>query len=297
MKQSDQGAPTSADEHLALAVIVPCHNVEATLAQQLDALVEERWHSSWGIVVVDNGSTDRTAAVARSYQGRGVRLVTANEGRGVAYARNSGVRAVHARSVAFCDGDDVVLPGWVAAMGEALQNHDIVSGGLDSDLLNPPWLAKSRPLGRPGRLPTFGQVGFASGCNCGVRTEVFDQLGGYDELFVGLEDIEFSLRAIARGIEIHSAPDAVIAYRFRSNLSAVWRQGLFYGRGRPSLNLRARALGIPAPSRLEGLRSWGWLLINAPKIRSRQGRYLWVWVLANRFGVLRGSLAVRRPFI
>ena len=160
---------TTEETDLALAVIIPCHNAEATLGAQLDALVRQSWRKPWGIFVVDNGSSDGTANLARQYQGRGVRVVSATSRSGAAYARNVGVRSVRASAMAFCDGDDIVHPGWVAAMGDALESHEVVSGQLETQLLNPSWLAGSRPMARSGALPTFGAVGFASGCNCGMQ--------------------------------------------------------------------------------------------------------------------------------
>lgn len=292
MVELSQGlGPTGDDIRLDFAVIVPCHNVQDTLAAQLDALTGQRWTRPWGIVVVDNRSTDGTRAVAESYAHRGVRLVEALDGQGVAYARNTGVRAVDAATVAFCDGDDVVHPGWVAAMAAALADAPLVSGRIETTTLNPAWLADTRPLSRPGRLATFGRIGFASGCTCGVRREVFDELGGFDEGFIGLEDIEFSLRALAAGHRIALADDAVVAYRLRDDLGSVWRQGYFYGRGRPALIRQARSAGLPGPTAGAALKSWAWLIVHLPFLVTRSGRFRWVWVLANRTGVLAGQLS------
>ena len=88
-------------------------------------------------------------------------------------------------------------------------------------------------------------------------------------------------------------PEALVHYRFRASIGDVWRQGSFYGRGRPALAREARALGLPAPSRFEGLRSWGWLVVHLPSLRTRTGRLQWLWVLANRLGVLRGAVHER----
>lgn len=273
---------------LQLAVIIPAYNVEDTLGEQLDALTEQTWSHPWGILVVDNNSTDSTKSIAQAYADRGVRVVEAYEGRGVAYARNTGVRYSQAATVAFCDGDDVVLPGWVGAIGTALTEASIVSGALETDSLNPPWLARSRPMAKQDRLPTFGTIGFASGCNSGMTRAVFDQLNGFDETFAGLEDIEFSLRARAAGFDIKHVPGGIVAYRFRDRIAAVWRQGILYGSGRPELKRRARQLDLPIPNRLETLKSWAWLILHVPDLITLSGRYRWLWVLANRVGVLRG---------
>ena len=286
--------PTDADVVLDLAVIVPCFNVESTLGAQLDALTSQTWLRPWGIIVVDNASTDGTRAVAEAYRDRGVRVVSATAGQGVAYARNAGVRSSQARSVAFCDGDDVVHAGWVAAMGESLTTSPLVSGALETQTLNPAWLAHTRPMGTGVGPPAFGTIRFASGCNSGMTREVFDLMGGFDESFRGLEDIELSLRAAAEGIVVTYVPDAVVAYRLRDAVKDVWRQGVFYGRGRPELKRRARDLGLTPPGVQESLKSWAWLAAHLPGLRDRSGRYRSLWVLANRVGVLHGNLDVIR---
>lgn len=282
-----------------LAIIVPCHNESATLAQQLDALVTQAWREPWEIIVVDNNSSDGTAAIARQYKHAEipVRVVQANDRAGVAYARNAGVRASNARSVAFCDGDDVVCSGWVKALGEALRDEPLVTGTLDSALLNESWLAGTRSMGAPNRQPRFGNVPIASGGNTGMHRRVWEEVGGYDEDFVGLEDIEFSIRAASLGYHTKLIPDARIAYRFRTGLRATWKQGLFYGRGRPKLATQARELGLRGPGRFDGLKSWAWLVARSPTLLNRSGRRAWVFTLANRLGVVRGAIEQRRLFI
>lgn len=271
-----------------LAIIVPCHNEAGTVGEQLTALTGQSWSGTWEVVIVDNNSTDGTCDVAQQFADTGrVRVVAANQGSGVAYARNVGVAATDATAVAFCDGDDVVQPGWVATMGEALASNAWVTGAVNVDLLNPPWLAASRPTS--AGLPRFGEIAFARGNNCGMQRGLFVELGGFAEDFVGLEDIEFSLRAVAAGHSPVFVADAQVAYRYRPQLKQVWRQALFYGRGRPELVRQARRLGLAAPGRSAALKSWAWLGVNAPKLGSKGGRAAWVWVLGNRIGSLSGT--------
>ena len=167
----------------------------------------------------------------------------------------------------------------------------MVSGRVEAATLNPRWLAESRPLSKMEGLPTFGSIGFASGGNSGITRTVFDRTGGYNEDFVGLEDIEFSLRALAHGFTITFVPGAVLAYRYRDRMSVVWRQGFYYGRGRPQLRRLAKELGLPAPSGLESFKSWAWLVVHLPDLRTKPGRYRSTWVLANRLGVIQGNLS------
>lgn len=283
---------------LDLSVIVPCHNEAQTLPAQLDALTTQRWTGTWEIIVVDNRSTDRTAEVVRSYEDRSVpvRVVSANKRAGIAYARNSGVRATDARSIAFCDGDDVVQPGWTAAMGDALDRSLLVTGTLDGEQLNEPWLARTRPMGASEMLPHFGGIAFTRGNNTGMHRSVWEALGGYDEDFDGLEDIEFSVRAAGAGYEVTLVPAARIAYRFRRGLRSTWRQGIYYGRGRPRMAEQANALGLRAPGRFAGLRSWAWLAVRCPLLATRSGRHAWIFTLAVRWGAVLGAVRTRRIF-
>ncbi|MEQ8841123.1 MAG: glycosyltransferase [Acidimicrobiales bacterium] len=276
-----------------LSVVIPCHNESATLPTQLAALGAERWHGDWEIIVVDNASTDDTAEIARTFVSPiPIRVVAAHHGRGVAYARNAGIAASSARSIAICDGDDLIAPGWVAAIGDALEQYPLVSSRLDTTRLNPTWLASTRPLPDDG-LPVFGGVRFAHGGACGMHRTVWESLGGYDSAFDGVEDIEFGLRAQAAGFTPVRAGDATVHYRLRQGLGQVWCQGVGYGRRRFDLIARARSLGIAPPPRSAGWKSIAWLALRLPTIVTRRGRYSWTWTLASRVGVVRGALEAR----
>jgi len=282
-----------------LAVVVPCRNVAATLREQLDALVVEHWDGEWEILVVDNRSTDATVAIAKGYSAScpRLRVVPAHEGTGVSYVRNEGVRASTANAVVFCDGDDVIEPGWVAAYGTALREHELVTGPLDLISLNIPELARARGTASAERVPTFGRIPFARGNNGGMQRATFDRLGGYDEQFIGLEDIELSIRAAALGVDVTFVPEARVRYRYHDSVQALWRQGLFYGGSTAELATRARRHGLDPPSRWAGTRSWAWMVAHLGDVRTRAGRLGLLWVLANRLGTLRGAAQARTLYV
>lgn len=278
------------DDTSRLVVIIPCRDVEGTLGEQLDALARERWSEPWSVVVVDNGSTDRTADLAAEREW--VTVVGARDRAGVAYARNVGIQHTTAERILICDGDDVIEPGFVAAMADALDGADLVGARVDPTRLNPGGSGTVRPVST-GPLPSFGALPFVPGGALGMRRTVTERIGSFDEEFDGLEDVEFSLRAHAADLSIAGAPGAVIAYRFRGDLRAIWRQGRFYGRGRPLLVRRARELGLPAPSRVGGLRSWAWLVLHPHLLASSVGRRRLLWVVAFRTGVLSRAIELR----
>ncbi len=111
---------------MKLSVLIPCYNAEATLAEQFDALMAQKWSGQWEVVLADNGSTDRSVEIAKIYQTciHNLKIVDASAMRGPSYALNVAARAAVGDMFAFTDADDIVAEGWVSAMGELLQKND-----------------------------------------------------------------------------------------------------------------------------------------------------------------------------
>lgn len=89
-----------------ISVVIPAHNAERYIDEAL-ASVRSQTFSDYEILVIDDGSTDRTSEIASSYDG--VILLTQSN-RGAAAARNTGIRAARGKYVAFLDADDMWLP-------------------------------------------------------------------------------------------------------------------------------------------------------------------------------------------
>jgi glycosyltransferase involved in cell wall biosynthesis len=279
-----------------LSVIVCAHNEQATLPQQLDALLAQKWAGDWEVVVVDNRSTDATASLVAAYVEAHprVRLVRADDRAGQSYSMNVGADAARADLLAFCDADDVVAPGWVAAMASGLRNHAIVTGPHELDLLNPPWLADSR--GRSIEEPVGSFAGIfpcIRGAGWGVRRSTWHRVGGMSEDYHAGQDIDFSLRAWLEGIDIVGLPDAVVHYRYRHTPRALWRQGFNYGRYRPRISRLLKEHGKPTPPALAGWKSWLLLLTRLPTLVTPSGRATWMWIAGNRVGQVVGSVRER----
>jgi glycosyltransferase involved in cell wall biosynthesis len=279
-----------------LSVIVCAHNEERHLGQQLDALVAQEWAGDWEVIVVDNRSTDGTAEVAAAVAAHHtrVRVVDAAERAGQSYGMNVGARAARAPLLAFCDADDVVAPGWVAALAEGLQSHDVVTGPHELDLLNPRWLADSR--GRSIEAPVgsfFGIFPCIRGAGWGVRRDVWERLGGMSEDYAAAQDIEFSLRCWLEGVEIVGIPNAVLHYRYRDTTRGLWRQGFSYGANRPRIARQLVLAHRTRPARFAGWRTWATLVLRLPTLVTHEGRSTWVWMAGNRLGQVVGSVRER----
>jgi glycosyltransferase involved in cell wall biosynthesis len=293
--------PSGTAPVLDLSVVIPARNEAATIAAQLDALAAQTWDGSWEVVVVDNGSTDATPAIVTEYGRRDprFRLVPATERAGLNYARNTGIAQTHGRAFALCDADDLVAPGWIAAMGATLAEAELVTGALELDRLNPRWLADSRGRGDERGLPTFhGIFPTVHGNNMGMQRAAWERLGRFDEdVLIGSDDVELSMRAWQAGVPVRFVPEAVVHYRYRPEPSALWRQGRNYGRSRPLVVRRLRDRGLACPGPFAGWRSWVWLLVHLPDLRTRPGRAAWTWVAGNRIGQLEGSFRYRALFL
>ena len=274
------------------SVVIPTKNGEATLRDQLDALVEQSCDCDWEIVVVNNCSTDASCDIVAEYAAKHprIRLIDAPDGTGVNFARNRGVEVAGASNIAFCDADDIVGPQWVRAMYDKIQEYEVVTGPIDAERLNPSWLVRTRglfPTDAPRKY--FDIFPLAAGGNMAIRRSTWEATGRFREDIVGaVDDIEFCLRLWQRNVEIGFAPQGLIHYRYRSEPSALWRHGRFYGKGKPLISKLLHEANLPTPNRLAGWKSWALLVLWAPRVFTLEGRAAWCWVAGNRVGQLEG---------
>lgn len=283
-----------------LSVIMCAHNEERYLPDQMDALLSQEWTGDWELIVVDNLSSDSTAAIIRAYASKDdrVQLVHATERAGQSYAMNVGGEAAKGELLAFCDADDVVAPGWAAAIARGLGHHEVVTGPHELDLLNPPWLANSR--GRSTEEPVgsfFGIFPTIRGANWGIRRAVWQRIGGIREDYSAGQDAELSLRCYLSGIDVVGIPEAIVHYRYRQSTRALWRQGFSYGAYRPRIARLLADADLPRPARFAGWKSWALLLLRTPGLLSAEGRAVWIWMAANRLGQVTGSIRERTVLV
>ena len=177
----------------AVSVIVPARDAEATLPRTLACLARQRLDREYEVIVVDDGSRDRTRELAEQADGP-VRVVVAG-GAGPAGARNRGVADATGSALAFLDADCFPSEGWLAAGLGALERADLVQGHVLPDPS-----AEIGPFDRTLWI-TF-EVGLYETANLFGRREVFDRVGGFEapfepELGVGHmgEDVLFGWRA------------------------------------------------------------------------------------------------------
>jgi glycosyltransferase involved in cell wall biosynthesis len=284
-----------------ISVVIPVRDAADVLPGQLAALAVQEVDGPWEVVIADNGSRDGLAAVVAGWRDRvpSLRIVDAGDVPGVSHARNVGARAARGDRILFCDADDEVAPGWVAALGGALERHDAVGGALDRHDLNDPASLRTGLERSSGLTPWPGFWPFAPGANSGVRAAVFAAAGGFDESFrAGGDDVDFSWRLRQLGHAPVAVPEAVVRYRERPGLRAAARQAFGYGRQDPHLHRRFRDAGMPPSGWGRALRSWAHLVVWAPRYwRTAPGRAQWVRSVGRRAGRILGSVEHRTLYL
>lgn len=283
----------------AVSVVIPVRNGAQTLGEQLEALATQRFDLPFEVLVCDNGSTDATVAVARSFAGRipGLAVVDASGRPGAAHARNAGARAARGAVLAFCDADDVVCPDWLASMVAAAATGGVVAGVHEevslNDDLSRAWVpaADTDPMRRHlGFLPC------ASSSNMAIRRSLHDSLGGWDESFARGEDVDLCWRAILGGADLVVARDAVVHYRFRRDLRGAVRQAVQTGLTDVLLYRTFRSASF-VPHRRSTVKAWAWIVVHAPlALTSPAWRGRWLRAAGYRAGRLRGCVRYRVLF-
>ena len=219
-----------------VAVVVPVLDEEESLPALLADLAAQE-PPVGEIVVVDAGSTDGTPALLRAEQGRlaALRVLEApgaTPGRG----RNVGIGAARAERIVTLDAGSRLGPRFVAAMAAAADDQRVAVGVSEPDARTAferasGWftLRAFKPADQPGLIA--GEL-LPAGRNglCFTRA-AWERAGGYPPELPWGEDKVF-VRALRRaGLELVVVPEAVVRWRPRGSLRAIYRQYRNYGRG------------------------------------------------------------------
>lgn len=288
----DSGLPDT-----GLSVVIPVRNAADTLGMQLDALVAaEKPSGGFEVIVSDNGSSDETAAIARTFEPRlTIHVIDASGAPGSNYARNQGVRAARYQRILLCDGDDQIDPRWLLAMSAAFdEGHRFVAGPIDYRQLNEAGARAWRGAERASIGVVLGFLPSGHGANLGFTRGVWEALTGFDESFgFGGEDVEFCWRAQLAGIPLSTVPDAVVNYRLRPTLSALFTQSRAYGVGEARLYQAFAPLGLSRRPPRAPLSDLWWTITRLPFAATTGRRGAWLRRLGQQVGRIEGSVRFR----
>ena len=279
-----------------LSVVIPCLNAAGTLGGLLDSLAAQEWCEPWEVVIADNGSTDGSKEIAESYRDRLPRLwiVDASARPGQPFALNAGIEAADGEAVVFVDADDIVAPGWVRAIGEALLDGDFVASRHDSAKLNPEWLVKGRGRDQRDGLQRLWYPPYAlhaGGCGLGVKRSLLARLGGFDERLPYLHDTDLCLRLQREGVRLQFVKDATVYIRFKDSLRGAFKQACLWARYNELIYKRYRPAGVAIshPWR-RYLSGWKYILGRLPRCLRKNAYTSFAWLIGWQVGLLLGSL-------
>jgi GT2 family glycosyltransferase len=254
------------------------------------------------VVIADNGSTDASRRSAERFKERfsRLRVVDASLRRGTPYAINCGVAAARGRSVLFCDADDVPASGWLAALGNALETHRFVAARMDFEKLNDSSISYRRGFQQQGldRIAYPPYLYHAGGGSLGVRRDVFQKVGGYDERLVICHETDFCFKVQLTGVAMHFVPDALIQIRCKSDLSSTFRQARLWAEYNILLSKMYRRHGRLKPQGWQRLfrrtRSSVRRILKWQKL-SHQNRFSVIWQVGWCLGMWKGVVKHRFP--
>lgn len=212
-----------------ISVVIPARNAEHSIRPTLEALrgVE--------VVVSDNGSSDTTAAVARSLGAK----VVADERPGRAAARNRGAAAASGHLLLFTDAGCVPQPDWPERLAACLERTPLAGGAVHVTTTRQP-----RTVERFDALWRFKQEravrhgGWSAGANLGMTREAFERVGGFDESYPAGDDVDICIRARAAGLELGWCPDAAVAHAASRSVRELVRRGLRQGESSTRMHRR-----------------------------------------------------------
>lgn len=283
----------------SVSVVLSVRNEERYLGDQLRSLAGQEWKSDWELVIVDHGSNDATLEVieANRHLFENLRVIELAAEANVGYARNEGVHAAHGEILVLCDGDDMVGEGWLGALVGAFDTGaDLACGRLDTSLLNSDfWRSGRESIQSEGPQQIPGHPPHAAGANLAFTRSVYDDVGGFDEELTNLTDVDFCWRAGGAGAEMAWVPEAVVHYRLRDSVGAVFGQARSYARCRAELERRhgsgeAWMLARPWYRELGSLAVLGTEAIRH-LVTGRGARA--IWVSGRWLGRIEGRLGAR----
>ena len=217
----------------AICVVVVTWNRRELLRSCLQSLIEQKFERQFEVIVVDNGSEDDSAEMARAEFGHNpvfeLKLICNPENRGFCAGNNQGFAASDTEFVALLNNDAEAHPNWLAALLDAFNGRPDVGMAASKilvyedprridkvgHLIYPDGQNRGRGSGEldAGQYDRIEEVLWPDGCAAMYRRAMLDQIGGFDEdFFAYADDAELGLRARIAGWKCIYMPAAVVRH-------------------------------------------------------------------------------------
>lgn len=213
-----------------ISVVVAFYNAARTLEECLDSLLEVNY-PDYEVIVVNDGSTDRSADIMERYP---FHNITHSTNRGISAGRNTGFRAATGKIVAYIDSDARADPYWLTYLASTYVEQDVSGvGGPNPVPPDDAWVAQCvfRSPGGPTQVMLDDSTAeHIPGCNMSFLKSALEEVGGFDEQFTtAADDVDICWRLIDAGFRIGFNASAVVWHHRRPSIRAYWRQQVGYG--------------------------------------------------------------------
>jgi glycosyltransferase involved in cell wall biosynthesis len=227
-----------------VSVIIPVHNGKSYLGEAI-ASARRQSPAPLEIVIVDDGSTDGTAAFVETL-GSDIRLIRQAHS-GVTVARNRGLRAARGELIAFLDCDDVWTDGKLATQVPILLEHSDIQVVLGHSRRM--WTPTPQDGASSGLRMTEPELALSLGAAL-IRRSAFETIGAFDETLPRAEDWDWFMRLRERGALVAVHPEVTqLCRRHDGNMTNDWSKGRTSLVGMIHRSIaRRRSLGAEATS-------------------------------------------------
>jgi len=223
-----------------ISVIVCSYNGARTIRDCFEGLVRLEY-PDLEVIVVNDGSNDRTPAIAEEY---GFRLIS-TKNRGLSSARNTGLQAATGEIVAYIDDDARPDPHWLTYLASTFVGT--THAGVGGPNFAPPGdgliaeCVANAPGGPVHVLLSDDEAEHIPWCNMAFRKEALEAIGGFDPQFwTAGDDVDVCWRILQRGWTLGFNPAAMVWHHRRNSVRAYWKQQRGYGKAEALLEAKWR---------------------------------------------------------
>ena len=221
-----------------ISVVVCSYNGARTIRECFEGL-RNLAYPNYEVIVVNDGSKDRTAAITNEY---GFRLIN-TDNRGLSNARNTGAEAATGEIIAYIDDDAFPDRRWLAYLATTFMATDYAAVGGPN--IPPPGdgfiadCVANAPGGPIHVLLSDREAEHIPGCNMAVRKSTLQTIGSFDPQFrTAGDDVDLCWRLQESGWKIGFNPAAMVWHHRRNSVITYWKQQVGYGRAEAMLEAK-----------------------------------------------------------
>ena len=208
---------------LSVSVAIPCYNGVAYVGRTIESVLAQSYPAD-EVLVIDDGSTDGSAAIIRQYP---VRLVTHPENRGLSAARNTAIEESRSEILIYLDVDVLATPNLVKTLLSGYMNDPQLAGvggqGVEAAIYS-----RSDRWRRAHASQSHGarakDVPFLYGLCMSFRLSILRQIGGFREEFrTNAEDMDIGLHLTRSGYRLRYLPGAIVLHQRQDDEASLKR--------------------------------------------------------------------------